>query len=273
VSQVVPNDIELRVIVADNSKERYAENLVVKIAVESSVPVSYIHAPQANISTARNACLNASQADWIVFIDDDEVASENWLLELWSSHATADVVFGEVRAVYPKETPSWIRENDIHSTRITSEVGKVKTGFAGNVMMRWHGTRWSNQRFDLALGRTGGEDTAFFNALYRAGATLTFNSAALVFEPVAPERLSLIWMVRRKFRSGQSHSDLSLEDQSWSTLCATALAKSLVCSLVALATFLSPVNRGFWGLRAAFHFGVFAGCLKAPKLQHSRSST
>ena len=44
-----------------------------------AIDISYIHAPARNISIARNACVEAATGKWIAFIDDDELASENWL--------------------------------------------------------------------------------------------------------------------------------------------------------------------------------------------------
>jgi succinoglycan biosynthesis protein ExoM len=62
-----------------------------------------------NISVARNACLDAATAPLVAFIDDDEVASPEWLVALvgtWES-SNADVVLGPVQALYGARLCGW----------------------------------------------------------------------------------------------------------------------------------------------------------------------
>jgi glycosyltransferase involved in cell wall biosynthesis len=51
---------------------------------------------------ARNACLDAATAPLVAFIDDDQVASPEWLVALVGTleSSNADVVLGPVQAVY-----------------------------------------------------------------------------------------------------------------------------------------------------------------------------
>ena len=51
-------------------------------AERNSLQITYVHAPARNISRARNACLALATAPLIAFIDDDEVASPQWLAAL-----------------------------------------------------------------------------------------------------------------------------------------------------------------------------------------------
>ncbi|TIM16944.1 MAG: glycosyltransferase family 2 protein, partial [Mesorhizobium sp.] len=67
---------------ADNDDTPTARDLVAALSRELTVPIHYRHAPARNISIARNACLDASTADFVAFIDDDETATPRWLAEL-----------------------------------------------------------------------------------------------------------------------------------------------------------------------------------------------
>ena len=73
-------------------------DLVEATAHDCGLPVLYLHAPACNISVARNACLRAATAPLVAFIDDDEIASPDWLVlliaALEGSHA--DVVLRPV---------------------------------------------------------------------------------------------------------------------------------------------------------------------------------
>ena len=98
----MPSGFDISVIVADNDDTPTAEPLVTTLAQELKLPIRYRHAPARNISIARNACLDASTADFVAFIDDDETASSRWLAELVATAEAsgAAAVLGPVRALY-----------------------------------------------------------------------------------------------------------------------------------------------------------------------------
>jgi succinoglycan biosynthesis protein ExoM len=265
LNQTVPNGVELGIVVADNARTAYASQCVMDMARNSIVPIHYIHAPAENISLARNACLDASTADWVVFIDDDEHAPADWLRNLWEDAHGFDVVFGDVLAQYPADAPNWITQSDFHSTMIAKASKPINTGFAGNVIMRWAGTLWYDQRFDLSLGKIGGEDTAFFNTLYHIGAALGASKGGYLWEPVPTNRLTFKWLSHRRFRSGQSYGDIALDTNGALPLAAFALLKVLFSLLSTILTFWHPKHRGFWALRAVFHMGVVSRSMRSVK--------
>src|SRR3954468_20344903 len=60
-------DRSWRVIVADNDETPSSESRVGEACPPLGLPLRYQHAPAHNISVARNACLEAAEAPWIVF--------------------------------------------------------------------------------------------------------------------------------------------------------------------------------------------------------------
>ncbi|MEL6236292.1 MAG: hypothetical protein AAFR46_17990 [Pseudomonadota bacterium] len=148
---------------------------------------------------------------------------------------------------------------DLHSNRPVARQGRVETGHTCNALLRWRGTPWQDQRFDLSRGRTGGEDTEFFFRLARRGAVYAPADAA-VLEPVAPSRLQMRWLVRRRFRMGQSHASIAYDAPHRAAVFCTALAKAGFC-LGAWLIAPSRLRRRFWMLRGVLHCGVCAGCL------------
>jgi succinoglycan biosynthesis protein ExoM len=267
--QVVPDGVSMAVIVADNDTTDSARGLVNRIAAGYPFPLTYIHAPERNISVARNACLDVATADWVAFLDDDETATPGWIADLWQAvQATgADAVFAPARAMYPAGTADWITGPDYHSNIPERRDGVVMTGHTCNAILRWAGTPWQGQRFDLARGRSGGEDTAFFFALRRMGARFEATDAAEVYEPVVPGRLSFGWLARRKFRMGQSYASSEPNRLGQLKLALTALVKAGFCGGMALVFVALPTRRNFWALRGCLHCGVVAGCLALPEPQ------
>lgn len=275
----VPEGVDLRIVVADNDGSPTARDVVEETAARMRVPVLYRHAPEANISVARNAGLDAASdrgAGWVAFLDDDETADRDWLVRiLGCADATgADAVFGPSLARYDPDAPGWITRRDYHSNRPERRGGEVQTGHTCNALLRWQGAPWQSERFDLSRGKAGGEDTEFFFRLHHAGARFEICDSAIVRESVAPGRMTFRWIFRRKFRSGQSYAAVSRGAAERTKLAMSALGKALICAGAALAFSWSRERRNFWILRGALHAGVIAGCLslRQPEIYGSTDS-
>lgn len=258
VAQLDVGDARVRIIISDNDTTPSARSLVDEIARDFPFPIIYLHSPAANICIARNACLDAASGDYLAFIDDDETVSPQWLMALLTraEQSGADAVLGPVRAVYNAASPEWMARGDFHSTLPVVVNGKILTGYTCNVLIRW-AKPFSALRFDLALGRTGGEDTDFFYRLTGLGGTIAQAPEALVYEPVPAERAAMGWLVRRRLRSGQTYG--MLLGGSRLPMAALAAAKAAYCVGMAGLTAFSPIDRRKNLLRAVLHLGVIGG--------------
>lgn len=271
--QNLPNGTTTRVIVIDNDETPSAKVRVEAIATTLSVPVTYVHAPANNISLARNAGLDTATAEWVAFIDDDEIADPDWvasLLQMAKLHGF-DAVFGPAYAVYPDDAPDWMRKQDYHSNIPVRRGGVVQTGHTCNALIRTSSPFVRGQRFLLEKGKTGGEDTEFFFRLWYSGAKLGISEAAIVREAVDPKRLNAEWIRQRKFRSGLSFGYHSLNTRNAVTLTSAvllSLAKASFCYAMAAAFFWSEQKRNFWLMRAVFHRGSMASAfsMREPEL-------
>ena len=255
-----------RIIVADNDTIPSARVLVEQVVPQVPFPVLYLHCPASNISLARNACLDAATAQYLAFVDDDEIVDPHWLSTLLAraEESRADVVLGPVEAVYDASMPDWLRRGRFHSAAPVVDRGEIRTGYTCNVLIR-RSPRFDGERFDLGLGRSGGEDTDYFRRLHHAGARLVEAPSALVYEPVTPSRAGLGWLLRRRIRSGQSHGMGFREHRLAPRLRVMGLALSKVayCLTLTALTVSSPVRWRSTLLRAALHAGVVGGVLGA----------
>lgn len=257
--QNLPQNVSVRVIVADNDDAPSAKAAVINAAACLNTPVVYAHAPARNISIARNRCLELAEGDWIAFIDDDERAAPDWIARLYQRAVAGgyDAVFGPALAEYDAAAPGWIRAYDYHSNRPLKRFGEVQTGHTCNALLRWRGGPFENERFLPEKGRSGGEDTEFFFRLWRKGAKLGLCEDALVFEAVDPVRLNFDWIRRRKFRAGQSYGRHAIGAPFMSAwLAVSASVKIAACGAMAAFGFFSAARRRYWLLRGVFHFGV-----------------
>lgn len=252
---------KIRVIVADNDDYPTARELVKTVARQNSLQLTYIHAPAHNISRARNACLTAATAPLVAFIDDDEVASPQWLAALIDTQERtgADAVLGPVHAIYRPECPAWLKEGDFHSSLPAFKERKITSGGTGNVLFKRASVQSIQFREDL--GKSGGEDTAYFHELFKAGRHIVFAEEATATEKVPKERESFLWLLKRRFRFGKTHGLLLLEAEPEAAKprirnCAVSAAKAVFCLFMALLNLSRGQSMRFWSLRGALHAGA-----------------
>jgi succinoglycan biosynthesis protein ExoM len=257
----LPLRATMRIVVADNDTSPSARRLVETMATALPCEVCYVHCPSSNISLARNACLEAATGDFVAFIDDDSTASPQWLAQLLATAAAtgADAVLGPVRAVYASSAPGWMRRGDFHSTKPVWVGNEIRTGYSGNVLLDRASPHVRDRRFNLALGRSGGEDTEYFSHLYQSGGRIAYAQNAIADEPVTKDRERFSWLARRRFRSGQTHGRLLAARRAVLPQACLAAAKAALSLGAALA--LAPIAhwRNRQALRGFMHAGVVSG--------------
>lgn len=264
-AQRLPEGVRVRVIVADNDAHPVRRDAIIATGVRLDLDLLYVHAPAHNISVARNACLDAAEADWIAFIDDDEQALPDWVACLLGARDGAQVVFGVSRALYSDPAiPRWVRRGDFHSNRIAGN-DAPHNGYTANVLIDRRFVIAHGLRFDPALGQTGGEDSLFFRQAFEAGARFGYAPDAVVTEETPRARATLGWLARRRFRSGQIHWMLArrFNDAAPWRIATAALAKLGWCLLRAALSAVRRETAAAWLLRGMLHAGVLASALGA----------
>ncbi len=256
--QVLPAGMRLRVIVADNDDAPVRRARIEAAGAALGLALTYVHAPARNISVARNACLDAARADWLAFIDDDEIAAPGWIMALLDRRPGHDIVFGVSQARYPHpQTPAWVIAGDFHSNRIAGN-DPAWNGYTANVLIDRRVIAAAGIRFQATLGQTGGEDTMFFFDARRAGARFGYAPDAIVTEDTPVERAGWRWLARRRFRSGQVHYLVLRRGGAgrWAGL--AAAPKAAACFALALLALPSRRRTAAAALRGVLHVGVLA---------------
>lgn len=198
---------EFEIIVVDNDELGGAEEATRDFVQRNSdIKVNYQIEPNQGISYARNTAVALSQGEFIAFIDDDEMASSDWLSELVNTlkKYDADVVTGPVVPIYPIGTPDWIVSSKFFE-RPRFDTGKcIQFGDArtGNVLIK---SIWLKARkplpFKLSLACSGGEDSDFFQWMQNCDRKMVWCDSATVSEEVPFERQSLYFITERSFRT------------------------------------------------------------------------
>ncbi len=206
--QQLPDNVELEISVADNDAQGSGQAAIARFQQQSTIPVQYEIQPQKNISFARNTTLKNATGEWVIFIDDDEIAAPDWVAQLWACAQSyqADAVLGRVIIHYPENTPTWILEGD-YFQKYTAPTGtEVRVGSTCNALVRRRSLPDSPNSFDPNYGITGGGDTHLFNRLYRHGGKIVTCREAIVSETVEPERLNQDYLLRKATRIGETYA-------------------------------------------------------------------
>ena len=205
-------DYDVRVLIVDNDPERGAEAAVRACARDSEVPVRYVHEPEPNIASARNKALDEAGTDLLVFIDDDERPSPDWLsllLAQFELERPAAVV-GPVVSAFDVEPDAWLTAGAFFVRRRLPTGTPIQIAATNNLLLDLDVVRGRGLRFDPAYGLTGGEDMLFSRQLRGFGERLVWCDEAVVTDVVPASRTTRHWVTMRALSHGNSWALTSL---------------------------------------------------------------
>jgi GT2 family glycosyltransferase len=173
-----------QIVIADDSKMVETREFVRR----DYKNVLWIEGPRKGPAANRNRGAQASSGDWLVFIDDDCLPSENWLSEIRMATAGCDVIEG--KTVCPDKTNHPFED--------------VVENLTGNLL--WSCNLAVNRSLFERLGGfdedfliAGGEDLELARRLRLSQCRIHFASGAIVYHPV--RRLSFVALVDKVFQT------------------------------------------------------------------------
>lgn len=216
LAQECPAQWKVEIVVVDNDAESDSSETIRSAFSESKYPIHYFIEPRRGIPYARNAVCRfavSRDADFIIFIDDDEEADPGWLMAFARGLEAydADAYVGPVRPVFPPGYQDWLERKRFASTKHGALLRRAATN---NVMFRTSllGPEGGLLQFDTNMALTGGEDKDFFMRLVHRGGRIVYLSDAVVSEVVLPNRLTIRWRLKRQYcsRANRIYVELKL---------------------------------------------------------------
>ncbi|MAA74049.1 MAG: capsular biosynthesis protein [Salinisphaeraceae bacterium] len=252
------------IVVVDNDEQETAAPVVEAFRAEHPA-LSIIYGKQAaerNIATTRNESVHLASGEWLAFIDDDERAGPRWLEQLYDCARQYDAggVLGPVVPVLPDTAQDWIRAGNFYDFPRTATGNPVADNHLrfGNVLLRAEPVKALPGPFDRSYGLRTGEDGDLLLRMRANGEKIIWCDEAVVEEPVAPDRLSLKWLMQRALSGGQEYARkhlggrygaLTLADRV--TFFLNALGKLLLALLLVPPTLVLGRHRSAQWLIAA----------------------
>jgi len=250
----------LAVVVVDNDPEQSAA-ATFQAHTQSPWPIEYVPEPRRGIPFARNAGVNAGRklnADYLAFIDDDEVPEAKWLDELFvvARDSGVDVVTGPVLPEFESDVPPWIRRGGFFDRERHATGSFRDRAVTGNVLLRTSLLDAMPAPFDERIPLSGGSDTHLFSRLRKDGHRIAWADNAIVYEWNPAGRLAARWLVRRAFRVSANWSRSESEFRPGLKVRSARITKALY--RIAQGVALFPV-----GIVAGRHVLVRSGQLIA----------
>ena len=216
VHQSLPPD-QYEIIVVDNKSTDQTRAAVSRQF--GRVPnLRYVFEPEQGVSAARNTGWQMASADYLAFLDDDAIASPDWLAQhlcaFRSTPTTPGCVGGRIEPVWQSPRPPWLPDDLLwcysildHAAEPTALCGPVFPPAANVAFLRTALQRVGG--FTLNVGRTGGklvsgEETLAIRQMLRLGFTCLYWPQASVRHLVPSERLTIDWVTRRMYWEGVS---------------------------------------------------------------------
>lgn len=209
---------EFEVIVVDNASTDGTRQVV-----EARLPhakLRYIYEPITGLSVARNTGAKIAQSSILAYLDDDAIATPQWLRVLYSAyenHPKLAIAGGKVTLIWPEgiTSPPWLSDN------LAGNLGAYNLGEQWvdikNPGLTPRGLNYSIRRsflekiggFDINLGRVGkrllsNEELQMTELALQQGWQVAYIPEALVAHHVAPERVNRSWFMERGWWQGIS---------------------------------------------------------------------
>ncbi|NJO40369.1 MAG: glycosyltransferase family 2 protein [Cyanobacteria bacterium CRU_2_1] len=209
---------EFEVIVVDNaSSDRTREVVESRL---SHPRLRYVYEPITGLSVARNTGANAAHSPILAYLDDDAVASSQWLSILYTAYQTNEklaVAGGKVTLLWAEgmQPPRWL------SSGLAGNLGAYDLGdtivYVDRPSLTPRGLNYSIRRtfldrvggFDVNLGRVGtsllsNEELRMTELALELGWQVAYLPDALAAHNVAPERVNRSWFLSRGWWQGIS---------------------------------------------------------------------
>ena len=188
--------------------------------------IRYIHTPTPGLSNARNIAARECRTEFVAYLDDDAIASPDWLEKLLDAFdrfgESAGVAGGPILPIWQDERPAWLSDELVGALSIVDWGGSARVAgqnewIAGANMAFRTGPLLDAGAFSTVLGRNGAgaallsnEENEVIAKLRAAGFDAIWAAGARVRHLVHRDRLRQDWF--RKRWAWQAVSDFLCRD-------------------------------------------------------------
>jgi glycosyltransferase involved in cell wall biosynthesis len=238
---------EIEIIVIDNGSTDNTADVVNGLQQRHGPRLRYILEDKLGLSVARNRAIREANGEFILFLDDDALASSHWvqhIVDVFERDMAIGCVGGKIDPIWEAEEPDWVPEeyrsvftildysNGVKEMRSPSIPDGANIAFRTSVFSHI-------KPFREDLGRVGknllSSEESELIARLRTRYKVFYTSYASVKHKIAKERTTKKWFLKRIFWQGVSDA-VKRQDKS-----AIAVLKHTIRMLLAVGTSLLSI--------------------------------
>lgn len=236
LAQDIPKGIIVHYVIVDNDAAESGRPSYIKFTNLCSHWSTYIVQPKRGIAAARNsarAYAIESDADYLLFIDDDEQADSKWIAGLLHpDYLDTPILFGLNIMDYADSIPAWARPTKF---KFPAE-GSSKSMGAGNV--RLSRAAFEPHAFNENLELGGGEDGELFMRFKRWEFDMRTTKRAITYETAHPARHTISGIMDRAHWISAANMREEMIDKGRARIIAKRAPSMVFCFPVAIGQFI-----------------------------------
>ena len=235
---------QYEIIVVDNASvdntrkaiERLSGNTNINTQTENRelriVNLRYIYEPMLGLSRARNTGWQNAKGEYVAYLDDDAIASTDWLENILDTFGKVNpnpgCIGGKVEPMWTVQRPAWISDKLLGQLTILDWGPEPvflgnEQWFVGANMAFPKSILQETGGFQVNLGRIGNkllsmEEVFLRKELEKREYKCFYHPQILVKHYILPQRLTKKWFLDRAYWNGASSGIMDIHERSLSIL-------------------------------------------------------
>lgn len=231
--------IQYEVLIMDNACDPVLQKKVETISANTHVPLRYIPVPDVGLHNCRNLATFEGNGEVIVFIDDDIIASPQWLTGICKPFLENDAagVGGKILPKWEGLKPEWIDAVN-HSYFSVLDLGETcrkmklpetpygcNMAYRRNVIIDLEGFSPDAMGNSFIEWKRGDGESGFARKVYDKGKSIYYVADGYLYHRIPSERMTIKFIRKRTVKSAisLSYMDMRANKYSSSTLVKIAL--------------------------------------------------
>ncbi|MFD0671484.1 glycosyltransferase [Cohnella sp. GCM10027633] len=263
---------DMEIVVVDNRSSDDTASVVEGLRRVHGDRVRYAYEEKLGLSVARNRAIREARGEYVLFLDDDAIASSRWvrhIVDVFERDAAIGCVGGKIDPIWEAGEPDWIPDEYravftiLDYTEGVKEMPAPAIPYGANVAFR-RSVFDEFAPFREDLGRIGSnllssEESELIGRI-RSAHKVYYSSYALVWHKIPKERTTKAWFRKRIFWQGVSDA-VRMQDKG-----AIPVAKHTIRMLqaAAMSPFVIFRSKSFFRqvFKAVYRNGSLVGTLR-----------
>ena len=258
---------KFNIIIVDNDIDRTAEGITneLKTIYADRFTLIYHNYPKKGLSYVRNEIFRKaleSSPDYILCIDDDEYATNEWITQLilTITKNKGDIAMGpvipEIESPVSSAISYWFK-----SPRIINDQ-ELDYFESGNFIICTKFLMKNKLEFDPRFNLTGAEDSYFGVTALKKGAKIYRAGGAIAYESISEKRATLNWLIKRSYGSALTYSYILVLEKKYLKILKKLFVNIayIIAGTISLVLLPFGSKYKYWGiLKISDSLGNFAG--------------